>query len=96
MKRILNVYFLKKLAISMGIFMLFSTVITFLSTILPEHYYYYKNWLYTERNWERNGLFYLDVFKVKKWRHNLPGPADFVKYVFSKKFIKGFQKELIS
>lgn len=96
MKRMLKESLLKKLIVNMEIFMFFSIVLTLVATRLPERYYYYKNWIYKERKWEKRGKFYQDVFKVKKWKDHLPELADFIKSVFPKKFIKGFKGEFIS
>ena len=39
----------------------------------------WNHWLYRERGWENGGKIYQNIFKIKKWKSNLPDGADFGK-----------------
>lgn len=94
--KLLKASVLRKLSVDFGMFMIFSVVITFLSNKVPEKLYYYKKWIYKEREWERGGKFYQDKFNVRRWKKYIPELADFIKSVFPKKYIKGYDEEHIS
>lgn len=96
MKKILGLSSLKKLAANLGIFVVLSVIITFLSVLSPKYYYNYKMWLYRERKWEHGGKLYENKLKVKKWKSRLPELADFLKFIFPKKFIKEFSIDYMS
>lgn len=96
MKKILGLSHLKRFAVNLGIFAFISVIITFLSVLLPKYYYNYKMWLYRERKWEHGGKLYESKFKVKKWKVCLPELADFIKFIFPKKFIKEFSTDYMS
>jgi glycosyl-4,4'-diaponeurosporenoate acyltransferase len=95
MKKIIQATFMNKLALDLGIFLVSSIIVTVISTKLPERYYNYRNWIFKERKWEKNGEFYQHVFKVKRWKNHMPEIADFIKSTFSKKSIKEFDNEYI-
>lgn len=94
MRKIFKLSFLKIFSINMLIFMIFSLIITFLR--FPDCFYNYKNGIYKGRKWENNGDFYQTVFKVKSWKSHIPELADFIKFIFPKKFIKEFTDEFLS
>ena len=49
-----------------------------------------KKQMYTTRNWEKNGSFYINVLKIKKWKDKLP---QFVaKKGFSKRSLKSLTR----
>lgn len=86
---------MNKFALDLGFFLVSSIIVTFISTKLPERYYNYRAWLYKERKWERNGEFYQQVLKVKRWKGHMPEIADFIKSAFPKNSIKEFTNEYI-
>lgn len=94
MKKILRLSFLKNFAMNIAIFIFFSLIITFIR--LPDRFYNYKTGIYKERRWEKSGKFYQAVFKVKRWKKHIPELADFIKFIFPKKFIKEFTDEFLS
>ena len=52
------------------------------------------NWLYRSRPWEKNGDFYVKVFKVKKWKERLPDGARFAGgRIFPKKRLEGRNRD---
>lgn len=67
------------------IFFIISIVITVLVERLPETLFYYNKWLYQQREWEKGGSFYQNIFSVKKWKVCLPELSEFIKGWFSKK-----------
>jgi len=56
---------------------------------LPKKYFRSSNWLYRERDWEKEGAFYHNIFKIKKWKKYLPDGAGLFKD-------KGFPKKHLS
>ena len=76
-------------------FFLFSIIITYLSNKLPDSIYSAKSWLLKERSWERKGMIYQRILKVKCWKRYLPELSDFVKSVFPKRQIKEFSKNYL-
>lgn len=95
MKKILLASLMKNFAFNLGIFLISSIIVTLISTKLPDRYYNYRNWIYKERKWEKNGEFYQQMFKVKRWKKYMPEIADFINSVFSKKSIKEFDNAYI-
>jgi len=95
MKKILLSSFMKKFAFNLFVFLISSIIVTLISTKLPDRYYNYRNWIYKERKWEKNGEFYQQMFKVKRWKKHMPEIADFINSVFSKKSIKEFDNAYI-
>ena len=49
-------------------------------------------WLKT-RKWEQDGLFYIKVFKINKWKHLLPDGAKAHKKGFQKKNMQSYDTE---
>lgn len=88
MKKIRKILFLNELGMNLIILAVFSIVITFLSTKIPEKLCFYKKWLYKERKWEKGGNIYQDIFKVRKWKGRMPELSDFIKSIYPKKYIK--------
>lgn len=53
---------------------------------LPNKHFRYSSWLYKERDWEKEGQIYQNIFKIKKWKKHLPDGAEVSKE-------KGFPKK---
>lgn len=87
--------FLKDFASNIMFFLFLSVLITYISNKVPEAVYYYKGWLFKEREWEKGGQFYQDKLKVKNWKKHMPELGDFVKSVFPKKYIREYSKEYL-
>lgn len=88
--------YIKKLLINTLIFLLFSSVITFISERLPDTIYRYNSWLFKEHKWEKKGQLYRHLLKVHVWKTFLPELSNFVKGVFPKKNLKEHSKEYLS
>lgn len=78
----MQLYFIK---VNLFIFILFSIVMTLIAEKMPTKIYYYKKWLYRERQWEDGGHIYERIFGVKSWKAKLPDISDFMKWRFNKK-----------
>jgi len=63
---------------------------------MPESTYYYKRWLYKEREWEEGGRVYDRLFGVRKWKSRLPEMSDFVKFAFPKKHLKSTDDDYLA
>lgn len=87
--------FLIKSAIVLVIFAAAAVIATLISTRLPERFYYFRNWIFRERGWEKHGEFYQRVFRVKRWKDRLPEISDFIKSTFPKKSVKEFSSEYV-
>ncbi len=54
------------------------------------------NWIFRERRWERNGLFYETVFAIKTWKAILPDGAVLFQQGFRKKSLQDSGEEYFS
>lgn len=60
---------------------------------VPVHHFNPNHWLYRRRKWEKEGDFYQEVFKIKKWKRHLPDGAKFLgTFGFRKKQLNGKSK----
>ncbi len=59
--------------------------VAYAATALPERYINVRASLYKERDWERGGLLYEKLFKIKKWKEILPDGSALFKKGFRKK-----------
>ncbi len=64
--------------------------ITFL---IPDSFYRVDNWMFKTYAWEKDGVIYEKLFKVKKWKHLLPDGARYVKRGYRKKNLQDSSKE---
>ena len=61
---------------------------------LPDRYYSPNSFFYKSHSFERDGLIYDQVFRVKRWKHLLPdGGAVWKKRGFKKKRLDNFSRE---
>lgn len=60
---------------------------------IPNSYYSKDSFLFRERKWEKGGKFYLNIFKIRKWKKFLPDGAAFQKDGFRKKTLTNYSKE---
>lgn len=93
--KIIKLLIQKEFVANIVTFFLFSIIITYLSNKLPDSIYSCKSWLLKERSWEKKGMIYQHVLKVKYWKKYLPELSDFVKSVFPKREIKEFSKNYL-
>lgn len=56
---------------------------------LPAHRFTRDNWLTRERRWERGGRLYVDVFRVKRWKHLLPEAGALFAGGYDKRRLRG-------
>lgn len=94
--RLVKSLYLKKLILNIIIFLVLSTVITYLTEKLPDRIYNYNMWVFKEREWEKKGSFYKRILKVRIWKAFLPELSEYVKGVFPKKHIKQRNREYLS
>jgi glycosyl-4,4'-diaponeurosporenoate acyltransferase len=94
--KILRSLFIKRFSFNFVIFIFLSLIITYLSNKVSKKIYNHKSWVYRTREWEKNGDFYDEKLKVKKWKKRVPELGDFVKGVFPKKYIKEYTTEYLS
>jgi glycosyl-4,4'-diaponeurosporenoate acyltransferase len=88
-----RVRFLKE---NLLIFILFSLVMTIVCEKIPIKVYNYKKWLFRERKWEHGGHIYEHIFRVKRWKSNLPDISDFMKWRFNKKHLAESSSDYLS
>ena len=55
---------------------------------LPDRIFEADSWLYKTRKWERNGLIWQSVFRVRRWKDFLPDGAAVFRKGFRKKHIQ--------
>ncbi|MDR1638277.1 MAG: hypothetical protein LBT59_01155 [Clostridiales bacterium] len=77
------------------LFVLVSAVNTAMSFLVPAKVLNPCNWLFRTREWEREGMAYQKLFRIKKWKNALPELGDFFKGVFAKKKIKRFELDYL-
>lgn len=53
------------------------------------------NWLYRPRSFEKDGLFYERILKIRSWKKIIPDGATIFNEGFKKKNLKGTQKDYI-
>ena len=71
--------------------------VVYIMVRLPVNRFNSTSWLYRERNWERRGTIYQDVFRIKKWKEYLPDGARLLKdRGFPKKKLKERGAEYLS
>lgn len=87
MEKLFEVLRIKFFRVYLLVFILFSMAMTIICEKLPEKIYYYKKWMFRERNWENKGSIYEKYFDVKKWKTKLPDISDFMKWRFNKKHL---------
>lgn len=80
---------------SIFVFVLLSIFNTIWYLLLPRDKFHEDNWMFRERKWENQGLFYNKVFKVKKWKDILPELGDFLPTAFKKKDVLSFDMEYV-
>ncbi len=88
--------YLKNFFVNIVVFFFMSIVITYICEKIPKEMYSYKNWLLRERKWEKRGVIYQRLLKVKSWKKYLIELNDFIKSVFPKKHIPEYSKEYLS
>ncbi len=57
----------------------------YLTHRLPESFLERDGWLFRERDWEREGVLYVRVFRVRRWKRLLPEAGDIFKGGFDKR-----------
>ena len=60
---------------------------------IPDGYFSPNGFLFKERKWEKGGVLYERVFKVRKWKRYLPDGGAVVKDGFRKKHLTDYSKE---
>ena len=79
--------------ISVALWVFFQLFATFISRKLPKKWFSVDSFLFKERKWERNGLIYIKIFKVKRWKKYLPDGAAVTKNGYRKKRLRDFSVE---
>ncbi len=69
---------------------------TYLGEKMPRQLFSPESWLFKERLWERGGLIYQRLFRVKAWKTLLPEVSDFVQSIFKKKHLWTYTKDYLS
>lgn len=60
---------------------------------IPDRHFSPKGFLFKERKWEKGGVFYEKLFKVRKWKRFLPDGGAIVKDGYRKKHLTDYSKE---
>jgi len=80
----------KIILINFLLMIMWHLIILFICMNLASSFFDYRKRMYIVRKWERNGGFYINVLKIKKWKDSLP---QFVsKKGFSKRSLKSFSE----
>jgi glycosyl-4,4'-diaponeurosporenoate acyltransferase len=61
----------------------------------PEQKFKQDSWLYRQRKFEKDGLFYERVLKIRSWKKIIPDGATIFNEGFKKKNLKGTQKDYL-
>lgn len=69
--------------------------IAYFATILPEKMIKTDSKWFEEKDWERGGKIYEDVFKIKKWKEILPDGSALFKQGFRKKRMQRMDKDYL-
>ena len=93
--KIIKLLIQKEFLLNLLTFFFFSVIITYLSNKMPNRFYSSDSWLLRQREWEKRGIFYQRVFRVKLWKKLMPELGDIVKSVFPKKRIKEYTREYL-
>ena len=56
---------------------------------LPSHRFASDTWLTRPRRWEREGRFYVEVLRIKRWKHLLPEAGALFAGGFDKRHLRG-------
>lgn len=70
--------------------------ISFLCSKIPVTNFNIKNWIYRIRKIENSGLFYVNYFRIKKWKDLLPDGASIFRGGFKKRKLKNFSYEYLN
>jgi len=71
----------------------FQSSAAFICLKIPDRYFSPDGFLFRERKWEKGGVLYEKIFKVRKWKGFLPDGGAIVKGGYSKKHLLDFSKE---
>ena len=64
--------------------------VVFLVVRIPTRFFNPNSFFYRSRTWEKGGLLYQKIFRIKKWKEHVPDGAGFLKERgFPKKRLKG-------
>jgi len=69
--------------------------IAFLGNKIDDKHFDPNSWWLKTRRWEKNGDFYDDVFKIKKWKHILPDGAKTHKGGFPKGHLQSYDPDYL-
>lgn len=61
----------------------------------PAIHFKYDTWLYRQRKFEKDGLFYERVLKIRWWKKIIPDGATIFNEGFKKKHLQGTQKDYL-
>jgi glycosyl-4,4'-diaponeurosporenoate acyltransferase len=61
----------------------------------PEQNFKQDSWLYRQRKFEKEGLFYERILKIRSWKKIIPDGATIFNEGFKKKNLKGTQKDYL-
>lgn len=81
------------LILSIFLWFIFQVSAARISHKLPDKWLSANNFLFKQRKWEKDGKFYWQIFKVKKWKKFLPDGAAVHKEDYKKKNIHDFSEE---
>ncbi len=83
--RILELNMFWTVAIDFAAWLFFHLGVASLTLLLPDRLFARDTWLYRARSWERGGLFWDSLFKIKRWKERLPDGAAILRGGFAKK-----------
>lgn len=69
--------------------------VAYFITLVPERFINVRSWLYKQRNWEKDGIIYEQVFRIKSWKELLPDGSALFKKGFKKKRMVSLTKEYL-
>lgn len=92
----MRVIFLSK-GLTIGLCFILWLIILVSSTIfcfkLPDGYFSNNSFIFKERKWEKGGLLYENLFRVRRWKRFLPDGGAVIKNGYKKKHLSDYSKE---